>query len=156
MTESLGCPRRPPPSTPASFVLAAPPHAAIHLGPDGKLGGEAWIAWPGSGGRSACARRWKLITSAPLLMLYAELAEAGTGARRETTRGRLRHAREALLFEHLWSWAPGYLTAVAGLGAPSLATWARLTLSALGREARRRATCRPSAGTAHRPGADAA
>ncbi len=72
-----------------------------------------------------------------LLMLYAELAEAQAAAHRETTRDRLRHAREALLFEHLWSWAPGYLTAVTRLGVPSLATWASLTRSALGAEARR-------------------
>src|ERR1700749_4481585 len=25
---------------PAAFVLSAPPHGAIHLGPEGKLGGE--------------------------------------------------------------------------------------------------------------------
>jgi hypothetical protein len=68
-------------------------------------------------------------------MLYAELSGAEAGAHNETTRQRVRHARQALLFEHLWSWAPGYLTAVTRLGVPSLAAWARLTLAALGREA---------------------
>jgi len=74
-----------------------------------------------------------------LLMLYAELSDAETAARREATCDQLRHAREALLFEHLWSGAPGYLTAVTRLVAPSLAVWAQLTISALGRETRRAA-----------------
>ena len=87
-----------------------------------------------------------------LLMLYAELSDAETAARSEATRDRLRHAREALLFEHLWSWAPGYLTAVTRLDAPSLAAWAQLTLLALGREARRAAPpAAPSPGAAHAP-----
>jgi hypothetical protein len=130
-----------PPPTAAEhtgvFVLAAPPHAAIHLGSGGMLGGE---------GLDRVSGFWRAIGVppppdadhlGPLLMLYAELSDAEAGARGHAARGRLRHAREALLFEHLWSWAPGYLTAVTGLGAPSLATWARLTLRALGREARR-------------------
>ncbi len=72
-----------------------------------------------------------------LLMLYAELADAQAATDRETTRDRLRHTREALLFEHIWSWAPAYLSAVTRLDVPSLAAWARLTRSALGTEARR-------------------
>jgi TorA maturation chaperone TorD len=139
VTESLSLPAPTAAEHTSVFVLAAPPHAAIHLGAHGKLGGEAL---------DRVAGFWRAIGLRPpqdadhlgaLLMLYAELAEAETGARREPTRDRLRHAREALLFEHLWSWAPGYLTAVTGLGVPSLAAWAQLTLSALGREARRAA-----------------
>jgi hypothetical protein len=119
------------------FVLAAPPHAAIHLGPSGMLGGE---------GLDRVAGFWRAIGLHPpqdadhlglLLMLYAELCDAESGARSEATRGRLRHAREALLFEHLWSWAPGYLTAVTRLDVPSLARWAQLTRLALTREALR-------------------
>lgn len=121
------------------FVLSAPPHAAIYLGEPGQLGGEAL---------DRVAGFWRAIGLRPppdadhlgaLLMLYAELADAQVCAHRETTRDRLRHAREALLFEHIWSWAPGYLTAVTRLGVPSLAAWARLTRSALGAEARRAA-----------------
>ena len=99
----------------AAFVLTAPPHAAIHLGSEGKLGGE---------GLDRVAGFWRAIGLAPpadadnlgvLLMLYAELAEAGTAARSELTRQRLTHARAALLREHLWSWAPGYLAALSHL-----------------------------------------
>ena len=55
------------------FVLAAPPHAAIHLGPSGMLGGE---------GLDRVAGFWRAIGLHPpqdadhlglLLMLYAEL-----------------------------------------------------------------------------------
>ena len=121
------------------FILAAPPHAAIHLGPRGMLGGE---------GLDRVAGFWRAIGLhppqdadhlGPLLMLYAELASAETAARNDAARDRLRHAREALLMEHLWSWAPGYLTAVMRLDVPSLAAWAQLTLSALSREACRAA-----------------
>jgi len=40
------------------------------------------------------------------------------------------------LTEHLWSWVPGYFTAVARLGIAGLSDWSRLALSALHREAR--------------------
>ena len=139
VAESLGLPAPTAAEHTGVFVLAAPPHAAIHLGEHGKLGGE---------GLDRVAGFWRAIGLPPpqdadhlgaLLMLYAELSDAQMAARSEATRDQLRHAREALLFEHLWSWAPGYLTAVTRLGAPSLAGWAQLTLSALGREARRAA-----------------
>jgi TorA maturation chaperone TorD len=117
------------------FVLSAPPHAAIYLGAEGKLGGE---------GLDRVAGFWRALGLAPppdadhlgaLLALYAELGEAEAAARPERARVQVRRAREALLWEHLWSWAPGYLTAVARLGTPSLGPWARLTLRALAREA---------------------
>ena len=137
VTAALGLPAPTTAEHTSVFILAAPPHAAIHLGPRGMLGGE---------GLDRVAGFWRAIGLhppqdadhlGPLLMLYAELAGAETAARHESTRDRLRHAREALLFEHLWSWAPGYLTAVTRLDVPSLARWAQLTLAALGREARR-------------------
>ena len=137
--ESLGLPAPTVAEHTGVFVLAAPPHAAIYLGQDGMLGGE---------GLDRVAGFWRAIGLRPpqdadhlglLLMLYAELSEAEAEARSETTRERVRHARQVLLFEHLWSWAPGYLTAVIRLDVPSLAAWARLTLAALGREAHRAA-----------------
>ena len=123
---SLGLPAPTAAEHTGVFVLAAPPHAAIYLGEPGQLGGEAL---------DRVAGFWRAIGLRPppdadhlgaLLMLYAELADAQAATHRETTRDRLRHAREALLFEHIWSWAPGYLTAVTRLGVPSLAAWARL------------------------------
>jgi hypothetical protein len=127
------------------FVLSVPPHAAIHLSAEGKLGGE---------GLDRVAGFWRAIGLTPppdadhlgvLLMLYAELSEAEVAARTELSRERLRHARLTLLREHLWSWAPGYLTAVGRVAGPTLAAWADLTLRALHREVRSAAAPRTSA-----------
>ena len=114
-----------------AFVLTAPPHAAIHLGPEGQLGGE---------GLDRVAGFWRALgLSAPtdadhlgtLLMLYAELGEAERAADQQRTRTQVRTARAALFHEHIDSWAPGYLAAVAGLGIASVAEWAVLTRQVL-------------------------
>lgn len=113
------------------FVLAAPPHAAIHLGPEGQLGGE---------GLDRVAGFWRALgLSAPedadhlgtLLMLYAELGTAESTTPDERLSAQLQRSRTALLHEHLWSWAPGYLAAVDSLGVPATTAWADLTLQAL-------------------------
>ncbi len=117
------------------FVLDLPPHASIHLGPEGKLGGV---------GADRVAGMWRALDLQPpadadhlgaLLGLYAELGRAGDACRRDLTRRRLEHARVALLAEHLASWVPGYLAAASTH--PPAAGWARLTASALAREADR-------------------
>lgn len=115
-------------------VLGAPPHEAIHLGPEGQLGGE---------GLDRVAGFWRALGRRPpedadhlgaLLLLYAGLgaAEAAAAAAGdEGVAGGLRRSREALLHEHLWSWAPAYLVAVGRLDVPALAEWAGLALSVL-------------------------
>lgn len=98
------------------FVLSLPPYAGIHLGPDGKLGDE---------GADRVAGMWRALgLGAPpdadhlgsLLLLYAELGEAADRSGVERTRRRLDHSRAALLWEHLWSWVPGYLDAASAEG----------------------------------------
>lgn len=117
-----------------AFVLTAPPHAAIHLGPEGKLGGE---------GLDRVAGFWRALGLAPpedadhlgvLLMLYAELGEAEMGTNGERGQAQLHTARAALLHEHLWCWAPGYLSAVMALDIPSVSAWAALTSETLAQE----------------------
>src|SRR3954467_14947848 len=114
-----------------AFVLSAPPHGAIHLGPEGKLGGE---------GLDRIAGFWRVLgLRAPedadhlgtLLMFYAELGEAELGASNERARAQLQRARATLFGEHIWSWAPGYLQAITELGIASIAAWAQLTQQAL-------------------------
>ncbi len=114
------------------FVLDLPPFASIHLGAEGKLGGE---------GADRVAGLWRALGLTPpadpdhlavLLGLYAELAEASRGCRTEAARRRLEHARTVLLAEHLASWLPGYLIAASGY--PAVAAWAALTAAALRRE----------------------
>lgn len=109
------------------FVLSCPPYAAIHLGAEGKLGGE---------GANRVAGFWRALSLAPptepdhlssLLGLYANLGEAADTAERPTTKSALTHMRHALLWEHLWSWVPGYTAAVADLAIPVLSPWADLT-----------------------------
>ena len=117
------------------FVLSAPPHAAIYLGAEGKLGGEALDQAAGFSRALGLAPPPDADHLGALLALYAELGDAQAAARGERARAQARRAREALLWEHLWSWAPGYLTAVERLGTPSLGPWARLTRRALAREA---------------------
>ncbi len=116
------------------FVLSLPPFASIHLDPEGKLGGEE---------SDRVAGLWRVLgLNAPanpdhlgaLLALYAELGEAEYGAALERTRARLRHSRSVLLWEHLWSWVPGYLDAAEREG-DYAASWARLTRRVLVREA---------------------
>lgn len=118
------------------FVLALPPYASIHLGPDGKLGGEA---------ADRVAGIWRALGLSPpadadhlgtILALYAELGEAADTASGQTTRERLDRAREAVLWEHLWAWLPGYLDAVVGQ-ADVARPWAALTQRALRSEVRR-------------------
>jgi hypothetical protein len=117
------------------FVLSLPPYASIHLGPDGKLGGEA---------ADRVAGIWRALGLSPpadadhlaaILALYAELGEAAAASRGAAVRERLVVAREAVLWEHLWSWAPGYLDAVAAESA-AVRPWADLALQAITAEAR--------------------
>jgi len=109
------------------FVLNCPPYAAVYLGAEGGLGGEA---------TDRAAGFWRALGVAPpaepdhltaLLSLYASLGEAADDTRTAATADALTRARQALFWEHLWPWLPGYLAAVADLGTPGLAPWARLT-----------------------------
>ena len=107
-------------------MLNCPPYAAVYLGAEGGLGGEA---------ADRAAGFWRALGVAPpaepdhltaLLGLYASLGEAAGDTRTAATADALTRARQALFWEHLWPWLPGYLAAVADLGTPGLAPWARL------------------------------
>ncbi len=117
------------------FVLSLPPFASVHLSADGTLGGEA---------ADRVAGIWRVLGLTPpadpdhlgvILALYAELGQAAHSARAAGTRERLDRAREAVLWEHLWPWLPGYLTAVTA-ESPAARPWALLTGSAVRAEAR--------------------
>lgn len=127
------------------FTTLLPPYAAIHLGPEGMLGGVAadrvagfWRAL----GYDAPAEPDHL---AALLGLYAALVEledateqAAGGPSEDGTAARARllgQARAALLAEHLLSWVPGYATAVTANGAAHHRAWAEALLGSLVAEA---------------------
>lgn len=133
ITAALGLPAWTAAEHTELFVLSLPPYASIHLGGEGKLGGE---------GADRIAGVWRALGLTPpsdadhlgtILALYAELGEAAQAARAQRTRERLAHIRTAVLWEHLWSWVPGYLNAA---GQETRARpWAGMMLQALSREA---------------------
>lgn len=108
-----------------TFILELPPYASVHLGSEGMLGGEA-------GDR--VAGFWRAVGLTPpsepdhlaaLLGLYAALTESA-----ET-----RHARQALLWEHLLPWVPAYLVKLVAIAPASYAAWGRVLAAALRAEA---------------------
>jgi TorA maturation chaperone TorD len=113
------------------FGLSVVPYAAVYLGPEGMLGGEA---------ADRVAGFWRAVGHVPpaepdhlaaLLGLYAGLADA-EAAEADPARVVLRRrARSVLLWEHLLSWVPGYAQAVAGAGSAFYADWAALLIEAL-------------------------
>ena len=134
------------------FVLNCPPYAAVYLGAEGGLGGEA---------ADRAAGFWRALGVAPpaepdhltaLLSLYASLGEAADDTRTAATADALTRARQALFWEHLWPWLPGYLAAVADLGTPGLAPWARLAGRVLLAERGAHSGRMAAAGSAGRPG----
>lgn len=103
-----------------AFVLLMPPHAAIHLGPEGQLGGEGLDRIEGFWRALGLSRLRDADHLGVLLMSYADLAtiHPDGGDRRAA----------ALFGEHIWSWAPGYLTELCDLGIASITAWAELAL----------------------------
>jgi len=137
ITDALGLPTLDPADSTEAFVLSCPPYASIHLGDEGKLGGDA---------ADRIAGFWRVLGLDPpsepdhlsvLLSLYAELEDAAASATGDVVARRLERARDVLLWEHLWSWVPGYLDAVVDLGTATVTPWARLVVRALSTEARR-------------------
>jgi hypothetical protein len=125
LCDAVGLPRISGADYTAAFVLTAPPFAAIHLGAEGKLGGEALDRVEGF---------WRALGQDPpgqadhlgvLLMSYASLRETAP------VRPAAARAAESLFHEHIWSYAPGYLTALATLEREPVTAWAELTLRVL-------------------------
>lgn len=122
--EALGLPAVSGADYTQAFVLSAPPHAAIHLGPEGKLGGI---------GLDRVEGFWRAAGRTPpadadhvgvLFMCYAEVSSHANspGARR---------VAESLFYEHIWPWAPGYLHALTLLDLDGVTEWAELTMAVL-------------------------
>ena len=118
------------------FVLNCPPYASVYLGAEGGLGGEA---------ADRVAGFYRAIGLAPpasdadhltaLLSLYAALGEdrssVSAAITTQTDKRSWNHVRQALFWEHLWPWLPGYLGAVTDVGVPTLSAWAELTMQVL-------------------------
>jgi hypothetical protein len=128
---------RPPPVAEHTevFGMLVVPYAAVYLGAEGMLGGEA---------ADRVAGFWRAVGHVPpaepdhlaaLLGLYVALAEAEESEPDPARRALRRRARSALLWEHVLTWVPVYARAVAGAGSPYYAGWAALLTQALAGEA---------------------
>jgi hypothetical protein len=115
------------------FVMQLSPYASIYVGNDGMMGGEA---------RDRVAGFWRALGMTPpaepdhltaLLGLYSVLRD-GEDAGEEHARAKYRHAREALLWEHLLSWIPVYLRRVREVGPAPYVAWADALREALASE----------------------
>ena len=113
------------------FVFNLYPYASVHLGPEGKLGGEA---------RDRVAGFFRALDAVPgpdpdhlavLLTAYSHLREGAPD-------GPATRAADALLHEHLLSWLPLYLARVRALAAAPYPRWALLVERALRADAARR------------------
>lgn len=129
----------PPPPSAATrtdvFVLETHPYASVHLGAEGMIGGDA-------GDR--VAGFWRTVGLVPpaepdelatLLGLYAQLAAEEVRLPAGHRRRAVTSARAALLWEHLASWVPVHLAAVARVGDAFHREWAALAVDALAAEA---------------------
>jgi TorA maturation chaperone TorD len=127
----LGLPRMPTAAEHTdTFTFQLHPYASVHLGPEGQLGGVA---------RDRVAGFFRALEVVPptepdhlvvLLGAYAQLVDldvAGEGTR-------ARHARIALLHEHLWPWLPRLSWRITELGAAPYRSWARLLGDLMGDE----------------------
>jgi hypothetical protein len=135
LLDALGLPTWSRPEHTRLFVLQAPPYASIHLGAEGKLGGD---------GAERIAGVWRALGLVPpadsdhlaaIFALYAHLGHGAQLCRTAAARRRLDHIRGVVLWEHLCSWLPGYLAALAD--DPAAAAWVALTGKVLAEEARR-------------------
>ena len=118
------------------FVFQLYPYASVYLGAEGMLGGEA---------RDLIAGFWRALAQTPppepdhlsiMLALYAELAGHEANERDNARRESWHHARGALLWEHLLSWLPVYLSKLMEIATPFYVRWGEILLDALLAEAR--------------------
>jgi hypothetical protein len=125
------------------FALQLYPYASVYVGDEGKLGGS---------GRDRVAGFWRALGTEPpvepdhlaaLLSLYAELCEAERAESRPPHPTAATRARTALLWEHLASWLPVYLTKFAALADGPYAAWAELLREVLEAEVKRTAFSAP-------------
>ena len=107
------------------------PYASIYLGAEGMMGGEA---------RDRVAGFWRALHQAPpaepdhlgvLLSLYASLSAAEACEADAPRRVLWRRSRNALLWEHIASWAPVFLLRVKELGGRFHRAWAAMLLEVL-------------------------
>ncbi len=134
---ALGIPAPTPAEHTDVFVFQLYPYASVHLGPEGQLGGVARDRVAGflrALGQTPPAEPDHLVV---LLGAYAALLDRERAATDDAAQAAWTRAREALLVEHLLSWAPAFVRRVADLGGPAHRAWAGLLDDVLASEAAR-------------------
>lgn len=118
----------------ATFLFEVYPYASVYLGDEGMLGGEA---------RGRIAGFWRALNLVPpsepdhlatLLGLLASLIDLEAREDDAARAAARRHARRALLHEHLVSWTGPFLRAIEGIGTSHQIAWAGLLREALASE----------------------
>ncbi len=118
------------------FSFQLYPYAAVHLGPEGMMGGDA---------ADRVAGFWRAVGHVPpsepdhlsaLLGLYASLLEA-EGQTDGAERKLVAQSRAALLHEHLAPWVFAFLARVEALGGAFHRNWAAVLSAVLAQELRR-------------------
>lgn len=113
------------------FTFGAVPYAAVYLGAEGMLGGDA---------ADRVAGFWRALGYVPpaeadhlaaLLGLLATLSEAEQAEPDPARAALLGRARAVLLWEHLLTWVPTFARAVAASGSPFYTDWAALLVEVL-------------------------
>lgn len=132
LTSLLGLPATPDAAAHTDlFDFQLWPFASVYLSPEGAIGGEA---------RDRVAGFWRALGETPppepdhlamLLALYAALADQESAEPDPARRALLRHARKALLWEHIGCWLPAYLDKMEEIGTSFYQAWARLLRAAL-------------------------
>lgn len=116
------------------FLFQLYPYASVHLGREGKIGGEA---------RDRVAGFWRALGERPppepdhlgtLLGLYARIAELESWASGPEGVDAWRRARSACLWEHLASWVLPFLAKLAEVAPPFYRRWGGLLEAAFARE----------------------
>ena len=136
VAEALGLPTPTADEFTDVFAFQLYPYASVYLGAEGMIGGEA---------RDRIAGFWRALRLTPppepdhltaLLGLYASLGEEEAAEAAGTARRVLvRQARKALLWEHLLSWLPTYLTHMEATAGGTYRRWAGLLRETLLAEA---------------------
>lgn len=117
------------------FLFQLYPYASVYLGPEGMMGGEA---------RDRIAGFWRVLEEEPppecdhlsiMLALYARLCDFEDGAEKPQRGEFWAHARRAFFWEHLASWIPVFLDALASITDSYYGHWGVLLGEALAEEA---------------------
>ena len=135
LADVLGLPRPSGEAWTEAFVVQLVPHAAVYLGREGMLGGDAADRVAGYWRALEVEGRGEPDHLSALLGLYGALLDAEADEDDAPVRDARRHARVTLLHEHLASWVTAYAHAMEDSVPGTYAGWAGLVRETVAAEA---------------------